>query len=357
MVRANGEFRHLIRCKFLTPELIAKIFAETDLMLRILNFREDQEIQDYRTRVREEFQRKGVIIASDFYEESLRTRWSHEAAAHRLGAEVISTENAAKFSSMAKGESLEHAIRVISGAGNPTCRYADLIVMRHFEEDAAKYAMKVSAVPIINAGDGPGEHPTQALLDVYTIIQRFGHIDGLVIAMMGDLLKSRTIHSDIYLLARYGIKLYLLSDPRLRIKDDLRQFLVRHNVWFREMTDPQAFQDIAGEIDVLNVTRIQKNRFKMDDPDEAQLFRELRETYIVTRDYADRMKPNAIIMHPMPIESTSEFQPEVLPEVDSHEKAWYFKQAGYGVPIRMALIKMLLENWGFIERIEFEKAS
>lgn len=353
----DDEFKHIIRCKFLKPERIEEIFAETDLMLRMLNFRDDPAIQDYRRRVRQEFQDKGIIVASNFYEESLRTRWSHEAAAHRLGAKVISTENAAKFSSSAKGESLEHAIKVISGAGNPTCRYADLIVMRHFEEDAAKHAMKVSAVPIINAGDGPGEHPTQALLDVYTLRQKYGKIEGLKIAMMGDLLKSRSIHSDIYLLARYpGVKLYLLSDPRLRIKDDLRQYLVRHNVWFRELTNPADFQDIVGEIDVLSATRIQKNRFNMDDEADAQLFRELRETYIVTRDYADRMKPNAIIMHPMPIESTSEFQPEILPEVDSHEKAWFFKQAGYGVPIRMALIKLLLQNWGYIDRIEYKEA-
>lgn len=322
-------------------------------MLRVLNFREDKEIQDYRNRVRAEFQNNGIIIASNFYEESLRTRWSHEACAYRLGAEVISTENASKFSSAAKGESLEHAIKVISGADNSLCRYADLMVMRHFQEGTAKQAMKVSGIPIINAGDGPGEHPTQALLDVYTLKQKFEKIEGLRIAMVGDLLKSRSIHSDIYLLSRFpGVKLYLLSDPRLRIKDSLRQFLVKKGIWFREMTNLRDFYDIAPEIDVLSATRIQKNRFDMDVPEEADLFRELRETYIVTREYADRMPDNSIIIHPMPIESTSEFQPEILAEVDSHVKAWYFKQAGYGVPIRMAIIKILLENWGFIDQVK-----
>jgi len=358
-MHTEGEFRHLVRCKFLTKPLIEQIFAEADLMLRFLNFRNDPDICDYRNRVRREFQDKGIIIASDFFEESLRTRWSHETAAYRLGAEVISTENAAKFSSAAKGESLEHGIRVISGSDNSVCRYADLIIMRHFLEDAAKKAMKVSGVPIINAGDGIGEHPTQALLDLFTIYKEFGPTDNFSIAMVGDLLNGRTIHSLAYLLSKFpNVKMYLVSDPQFAIKDDLKQYLLRHNVWFAEKTDASDFRKVVKKVNVLYMTRVQKNRFDLNNPQQLEHFRKIRGLYILDRELADEMIDGSIFMHPMPIESDSdEFPPEIRPEADDHPKARFFKQASYGVPIRMAVIKILLENWGFIERIKYKQAA
>ncbi|MFH1207258.1 MAG: aspartate carbamoyltransferase [Patescibacteria group bacterium] len=350
----NGEFRHLVRCKFLTPDLITQILNEATLMARVLNFRNDPGIVDYRLALRQEFMDQGITMASLFYEESLRTRWSHERAAHALGAEVISTENAAKFSSAAKGESLEHAIQVISGFRCPSERYADIVVMRHPIEGSAKRAMKFCGVPLINAGDGIGEHPTQALLDIFAIQRRLGRIRDFKIGMFGDLLNSRVIHSDVYLVSKFpGVHIYLVSDPRFAIKPDLRQYLVKHNIWFTECTRPEGFPEVFTKVDVAVMTRVQKNRFNMDDPAEAALFRSIRGQQIVNRELADDMKPGAFILHPMPIETDSAdgFPPEIMTEVDNHPNSFFFQQAGGGIPSRMAVIKILLENWGLIKRI------
>jgi len=358
-VSNKDEFRHLVRCKFLKKPLIDQIFQETELMERVLNFRDDPEIADYRLRLRQEVIDKGITVASWFYEESLRTRWSHERAAISLGARVISTENAIKFSSAAKGESLEHGVKVISGQDCPTHRYADLIVMRHPEQGTIKKVMKVSGVPVINAGDGIGEHPTQALLDLYTIFKEFGRTDNFTIAMVGDLLNGRTIHSLAYLLAKFpNVKMYFVSDPKFAIKDDLKQYLLQHDVWFAEKTDASDFSEVIKNVDVVYMTRVQRNRFNLDIPEEMEHFKKIRGLYILNHELADGMEDEAIIMHPMPIESdSSEFPPEIRPEVDNHRKARFFKQAGYGVPIRMAVIKMLLENWGYIDRIEYKQAA
>lgn len=350
----NGEFKHLVRTKFLTRPLIDQIFTEADLMERVLNFREDAEIRDYRKRLRQEFQEKGIIVMTLFVEESLRTRFSFECAAIRLGASTLSTENAARFSSMAKGESLEHTIMVASGKAFTNHRYADLIVLRHTEEGAAKRAMKVSGVPIINAGDGPGEHPTQALLDLYTIRKELGRTEDFSIAMVGDLLNGRTIHSLAYLLAKFkGVKMYFVSDPRFRIKEGLRQYLIENEVWFTEKTRPEDFKDVVTKVHAVYMTRVQKNRFNLEDPEQLRIFRSIRELYVMDRELADAMLLDAILMHPMPIDSAdSEFKPEILPEVDFHPKTRFLTQAGYGDPTRMAETKILLENWGSIDRIE-----
>lgn len=352
--RDHAAFKHLVRCKFLTTELIADILRESALMARVLNFRNDPGIVDYRQRVRQTFWDNGITVASLFYEESLRTRWSHERAAHALGASVISTENAAKFSSAAKGESLEHAIQVISGLHCPSEGYADIVVMRHPTEGAAKRAMKFCGVPLINAGDGIGEHPTQAILDLFAIERKLGRIQDFTIALIGDLLNSRTIHSLVYLLAKYpGVKIYLVSDPRFSIKHDLREYLVRNHVWFAEKNRPEDFREVMAIADVVYMTRVQKNRFDMNDEAEAARYREIRGVYIVGRELADAMKAGSFLLHPMPIETdnTEGFPPEIMTEVDDHPHAYYFQQAGGGIPTRMAIIKMLLENWGRIERI------
>jgi len=354
----NEKFLHLIRCKFLTPELIDLIFAESDLMCRVLNYREDVGIRAYRDAIRKEFIDNAIVVASFFVEESLRTRWSFEGAAARLGARVISTENAAKFSSMAKGESLEHSIRVISGLAFPNARYVDLIVLRHTEEGAAKRAMKVSSVPIINAGDGPGEHPTQALLDIYTILKILGRMGDFSIALIGDLLNSRTIHSILYLLSLphpefKGIKIYLISHPAYRVKDGLRQHMVSKGVWFKEIVDVKEYKGIMKSVHVAYMTRPQSNRVNWQNQDEVKIFNEARGWFYIDREIADNMLADGIILHPLPIDSANpDYLPEIRPEVDNHPKAMMFREVGFGFVIRMALQKILLENWGFIPRVD-----
>src|SRR5579863_4948056 len=173
-----------------------------------------------------DYQRR--VMATLFYEPSTRTRFSFETAMHRLGGRVISTENAGEFSSVAKGETLEDTVQILTG-------YADVIVIRHYEVGAAKRAAAISKAPIINAGDGAGQHPTQALLDLYTIRKEIGAIDGLKIAMVGDLAQGRTVRSLAYLLSKYrDIKIYFVAPQMLRMKEDILAHLREHGVWFAE---------------------------------------------------------------------------------------------------------------------------
>jgi aspartate carbamoyltransferase catalytic subunit len=264
----------------------------------------------------------GKILASLFYEPSTRTRFSFEAAMHRLGGSVISTENAHEFSSAAKGETLEDSIRM-------TSTYVDVIVLRHPEQGASERAARVSSVPVINAGDGAGQHPTQALLDLYTIKKEVGRTDSLKIALVGDLRHGRTIRSLAYLLGRYeGIKVYFVSPEALKVGGDIKEYLDRHNVAYEELED---LVQVIGKVDVLYQTRIQKERF--NDPSEYEKY---KGSYQLTAALANSMKPGAIIMHPLPRVD------EILPEVDELPQAVYFKQAEYGLRIRMALLKHLL---------------
>ena len=197
---------------------------------------------------------RGKIMASLFYEPSTRTRFSFESAMLRLGGKVISTENAAEFSSVAKGETLEDTIRVINN-------YVDVIVLRHFEKGASKKASLVSNIPIINAGDGVGQHPTQALLDLYTIKKELGQIDNLHIAMVGDLKNGRTVRSLVYLLGKYkNINISFISPKELCIGKDIKVYLDKHKVVYEELND---WNEILNKVDVLYQTRIQKERFKI----------------------------------------------------------------------------------------------
>src|SRR5947209_19559101 len=200
----------------------------------------------------------GKIMASLFYEESTRTRFSFETAMLRLGGSVISTENARQFSSVSKGETLEDTIRIMNG-------YADVIVMRHYESGAARRAADISRVPIVNAGDGTGQHPTQAFLDLYTIQKELGRLDNLTIAVVGDLANGRTVRSLCYLLARFrNVRIHMVAPEVVRMRDDIKAYLVRHDVPFSEEEDLRA---IAPAVDVVYQTRIQKERFgdRMDD--------------------------------------------------------------------------------------------
>jgi aspartate carbamoyltransferase catalytic subunit len=261
----------------------------------------------------------GCIMASLFYEESTRTRFSFESAMLRQGGSVISTENARQFSSVSKGETLEDTIRILNG-------YADVIVMRHYESGSARRAADVSRVPIINAGDGTGQHPTQAFLDLYTIEKELGHIDNLSIAVVGDLANGRTVRSLCYLLAKYrNVYVYMVAPEVVRMREDIKDYLSRHDV---KWTEVQDLREIAPEIDVLYQTRIQKERFG----DRNEDYLAARGVYVVDRDLVRSMKDDSIVMHPLPRVD------EITTDVDGDPRAAYFRQAQNGLYIRMALL-------------------
>lgn len=262
---------------------------------------------------------EGKIMASLFYEESTRTRFSFETAMHRLGGNVISTENARQFSSVSKGETLEDTIRIMNG-------YADVIVMRHYESGAARRAADVSRVPVINAGDGTGQHPTQAFLDLFTIQKELGHLDDLEIAVVGDLANGRTVRSLCYLLAKYrNVRIHLVAPEVVRMRQDIKEYLARHDVWFQEETNLRA---IARTVDVVYQTRIQKERFG----DRAADYRAAQGVYVIDQPFMESMKADSIVMHPLPRID------EITVEVDGDRRAAYFRQAQNGLYIRMALL-------------------
>lgn len=265
------------------------------------------------------------IMATLFYEPSTRTRFSFETAMHRLGGRVISTENAAEFSSVSKGETLEDTIRIMNG-------YADVIVLRHSEVGASRRAASVSRVPIINAGDGVGQHPTQALLDLYTIRREIGAIDGLRIAMVGDLAQGRTTRSLAYLLSKFqDVKIYFVAPQMLRMKEDILGHLREHGVWFAE--EP-ALAKVLPEVNVVYQTRIQKERFG----DRIADYENCRGVYIINEECLSLMRPDAIIMHPLPRLD------EITMAVDRDPRAAYFRQAQNGLYVRMALLNLVLRE-------------
>ncbi len=266
----------------------------------------------------------GKIMASLFYEPSTRTRFSFESAMRRLGGEVITTENAREFSSAAKGESLADSTRIIND-------YADVIVMRHNEAGSAIRASEISRIPIINAGDGAGQHPTQALLDVYTIADSFPGMSGLKIALVGDLRYGRTVRSLSYLLTKYDdVDLIFVAPPVCKMEQDIKKYLDKYQVPWREEDDLAA---VVGEVDCIYMTRVQKERCH-----SAEDYQTAASKYILTPELVGRMRPDSIIMHPLPRVD------EIPPEVDSAPQARYFEQAQNGLYIRMALLYLLLND-------------
>ncbi len=266
----------------------------------------------------------GRILATMFYEPSTRTRLSFESAMLRLGGQVISTENAREFSSAIKGESVEDTIRIVNG-------YADAIVIRHHEQGAAARAAAVSEVPVINGGDGPGEHPTQALLDLYTIRHELGRLDGLRVALVGDLRFGRAARS----LARLfrtteGTELVFVSPPAVPMGEDVRDALDQAGVRWREESD---LYSVLPEVDVVYQTRIQRERFATAEEYDAS-----RGVYVIDAPAMRRLSPNAIVLHPLPRVD------EITPDVDSDPRAAYFRQAHNGVFVRMALLVTLLNR-------------
>jgi aspartate carbamoyltransferase catalytic subunit len=305
------KLHHVIEAQQFDVATLANLFEVTKKMERVV---QEGGTSEYHNR----------IMATLFYEPSTRTRFSFETAMHRLGGRVISTENAREFSSVSKGETLEDTIRILNG-------YADVIVMRHNEVGAARKAAAVSGVPVINAGDGAGQHPTQALLDLYTIQKEIGKIDGLRIAMVGDLAQGRTVRSLAYLLSKYqGVELFFVAPPLLRMKEDILEHLRERNVRYAEETE---LARVLPEADVVYQTRIQKERFG----DRIADYEQCRGVYVIDEACLRLMKPDSIIMHPLPRLD------EIRMEVDNDKRAAYFRQAQNGLYVRMALLSVVLK--------------
>lgn len=279
-----------------------------------------EELEEYALGKRSDLL-QGKIMANLFFEPSTRTRFSFETAMKRLGGDVLNFSSQ-EASSISKGETLSDTVHVIS-------QYCDLIVLRHPKEGSARMASEYSSVPIINAGDGAGHHPTQTLLDLYTI-KREGFLDGTNIALVGDLKYGRTVHSLAYALAMYDVRMFLVSPEQLKMPNDIKSDLVR--IGAKEVFESTSLTDVIEDLDVLYVTRIQKERFP--DPQE---YKKVAGSYCVSLDLLRNVRENLIIMHPLPRVN------EIDVEVDKTQYAKYFNQAFYAVPVRMALLSLLLE--------------
>jgi aspartate carbamoyltransferase catalytic subunit len=264
----------------------------------------------------------GKILATLFFEPSTRTRLSFESAMYRLGGSVIGFHSG-DVSSIKKGESIADTIRTVEN-------YSDCIVMRHSLEGAARMAAKFSKIPVINAGSGSGEHPTQALLDLLTINEEVGTLDGLNIGLMGDLKYGRTVHSLSILLSKFDVNIYFISPKELRMRNRDKDFLQQCHVKYKEITD---YRKILNILDVLYITRIQKERFI-----DLEEYEKVKGVYVFQEENLKETKDNFRLLHPLPRIT------EISSEVDKSEKAIYFKQTYYGIPMRKALLAELMSN-------------
>lgn len=263
---------------------------------------------------------RGRVIACLFYEPSTRTSSSFIAATERLGGQVIPI-NEVRYSSVTKGESLRDTVRTLE------C-YADVIVLRHPETGSAAVAADIARKPVINAGDGSGEHPTQALLDIFTIKEELGTIDGLTITMLGDLKYGRTVHSLARLLAQYDVSINFVSPEMLRVPQTTIDFLRQRQIPISQCT---SLGEVLSQTDVLYVTRVQKERFE-----SAEEYDQVKDTYVITQKTLQNAKEHMIVMHPLPRLG------EIAEEVDSDPRAAYFRQMENGLYIRMALLALVL---------------
>ena len=260
------------------------------------------------------------VIATLFFEPSTRTRLSFESAATRLGAQVIGFSDATS-SSVRKGESLRDTILTVSN-------YCDLIVMRHPREGSARFASEVARVPIINAGDGANQHPTQTLLDMYSIRKTQGSLDNLNIAFVGDLKYGRTVHSLVMALCHYNTTFHLVSPLELKLPSAVKLHIKERNLTYHQYTD---LQEVIPTVDILYMTRIQKERFS--DPLD---YEKVKMAYVLQNSMLINAKPNLRILHPLPRVN------EITTDVDDNPKAYYFTQALNGVFIRQALLAAIL---------------
>lgn len=290
-----------------SDEDILEVFRVSDQMAKLISEGKKSEILSSK------------IMATFFYEPSTRTRLSFESSMHRLGGSVISVSEASS-SSVAKGETLADTIRMADA-------YSDVIVIRHPLEGSARLASKFSSKPVVNAGDGAGQHPTQTLLDMYTIRKEFGKLDGLKISLVGDLKYGRTVHSLIRALTRFDVEITLISPSVLKIPEHVMSRIPKSS----KITVTESMDDHISNSDVFYVTRIQKERFT--DQNE---YRSVIGSYSIDGELVGKMKDNAILMHPLPRID------EIAPEVDYMPQAKYFNQAANGIPVRMALLSMIL---------------
>ena len=305
--RGATGLRHVIESQQFTVPLLMELFERSRGMERVVARGGSLDYQN-------------KVMATLFYEPSTRTRFAFEAAMYRLGGRVLSTEHARVFSSAVEGEQVEDLIRIIGG-------YADVIVIRHHQEGGARRAAEVSSVPVINAGDGEGgQHPTQALLDLYTIY-RERPLNGLSVAFIGELDKGRTARSLTYLLAKFErVKIFFVAPPPLQMKPDILEYLDRHSIRYELEAE---IDRVVGEVDVLYQTRIRPGRVA-DLPSLKK--------YTIDSTVLRRMKSSAMILHPLPRTV------ELDETVDSDPRALYFRQAINGLYVRMALLTMLLEK-------------
>jgi aspartate carbamoyltransferase len=291
-----------------TREQIEQLFAGADDFAGRLEKGEHLRVLD------------GKLLATVFYEPSTRTRLSFETAMQRLGGGVLSVAEARTASSVAKGETLPDTIRTIAN-------YADAIVLRHPDLGAAQVAANAAAIPILNAGDGAGEHPTQALLDLYTIRSEKKTIDGLRIALVGDLKNGRTVHALVEILSLYGAKMYFVSPGLLQMPEEITSSLRSKGI---EIVETEDLAYAASQTDLLYLTRIQKERFS----DLAE-YERVKGSYVVDAKFLAALKKDITLLHPLPRVD------EIHPEVDAYPGAAYFRQVRNGVFIRMALLAMI----------------
>lgn len=300
--------RHVISIHDLTADVIMNVLDRAEGMLEIAAGR--AVCEDLR----------GKVLGSIFFEPSTRTRLSFETAMHRLGGAVIGFAGT-EATSVVKGETLADTIRMVSG-------YADAIVLRHPREGAAKLATEFSDVPVINAGDGAGQHPTQTLLDLFTIRQHMGRLKDLNISLVGDLRYGRTVHSLSFALSKFGNTINLVSPEGLEMPAEVVDHLRESGQFGIACHTPE---EVIEKTDILYVTRIQKERF----PDPVE-YKKVAGKYMIDPQLVSQGPGHMIVMHPLPRVD------EITPEVDSMPQAKYFVQAANGVPVRMALLSMVI---------------
>ncbi|TFG08356.1 MAG: aspartate carbamoyltransferase [Promethearchaeota archaeon] len=301
--------------KFSEGIISAKQFDREDILYILKKGKEMIQVKNSTTL-------HGKILATLFFEPSTRTRLSFEAAMYRLGGNVIGFQSG-EVSSIKKGESLADTIRTVEN-------YSDCIVLRHQMEGAAKLAADFAEIPIINAGSGSGEHPTQALLDLLTIREECGTLDGLNIGIMGDLKYGRTVHSLAILLSNFDVNVYFVSPEELMMRNRDKELLQHRQFKFKEIIN---FRKILDILDVLYITRIQKERFI-----DLEEYEKVKNFYIFKKDDLKNTKKNFKLLHPLPRIT------EISPNVDSSDKAIYFKQTFYGLKLRQAILAELLAD-------------
>lgn len=304
----------------LSHAVSVKQFLDSKLLKELLASAQELESQDQAGTLPKHLE--GKIVATLFYEPSTRTRFSFEAAALKLGGQVISCESAGMFSSAAKGETLADTARTVSA-------YADAIIIRHPDKGSAQEVATYATVPVINAGDGAGEHPTQALLDLYTIQKELGRLENFTVTLVGDLLNGRTVHSLLPLFAGLpGIQINLVSPAELKLPTEHLVHLKDKKIPAQELT---SLDTVLTSTDIFYITRVQKERFK----NEAD-YLAVRDAFIIDLPVVQKMKKGSVILHPLPRVT------EISPDIDQDPRAAYFRQVKNGLYMRMALLKYLL---------------